>query len=190
MIYFFAYLFTVCVLSSQSFWSQSAITIAGNASGNSGSGLSQLNNPIQMYYDQPNNNIIVGDRGNLRVMRFSLANPPSAGTVIAGGNGGGCGFNQFWTVVGIAVDSYHQLYIGDVACGQILKFPPNSNSSTNGVLVSYLIEPEGMFVNQLTDDLYVAVWASNSVVKFSKNSTSGVVVAGTKDFFEEFFSLT
>lgn len=73
-----------------------------------------------MYYDQSNNRIIVGDHGNLRVLQFSLNNPSSSGTVIAGGNGGGCGLSQFSTVVGLVVDSSRQLYVADSACAQII----------------------------------------------------------------------
>jgi DNA-binding beta-propeller fold protein YncE len=131
-----------------------------------------------MYYDQPNKHIIVGDRENLRVLQFSLNNPSSHGTVIAGGNGGGCGLNQFRTVVGIAVDSSGQLYVAASTCAQILKFPADLNSSTFGVRISYLNGPEGMLINPPSDDLYVAVYSDNYVVKFSKNSTGGVVIAG------------
>lgn len=46
------------------------------------------------------------------------------------------------------------------------------------VIVSGLNVPQLIFINPLTDDLYVAVYDDHSVVKFAKNSTNGVVVAG------------
>ncbi|CAF0929098.1 unnamed protein product [Adineta steineri] len=170
---------TIRVLSSQSTWSQSAITLAGNSAGISGSGGSHLYIPIPFYYDQPNNLIIVGDNGNSRVIQFHLNNPSSNGTVIAGGNGNSCtSLNQFYNTVGIALDSSRHLYVSDSGCSRILMFPPNSNSSTFGVLIITLSIPEGIFINSLTDDLYVAVYSTSSVVMIAKNSTVSVVVAG------------
>jgi hypothetical protein len=176
---FFICLFTACVPNNQSSWSQTGNTVAGNSSGGSGSTLLQLNEPIPIYYDQPNNAIIIGDNDNHRVITFSLSNPSSGGTVIAGGNGGGCNTNQFYNTVGVALDSSRQLYVSDSGCSQILKFPSNSNSTTFGVLIAYLSLPEGIFIDPLTDDLYVAVYGANSVVKFANGSTTPVVVAGT-----------
>ena len=100
----------MCVLSSQSSWAQSATTIAGSSAGTAGSDLFSLNDPIGLYYDQPNNRIIVADRGNGRVIQFSLANPSSAGTISAGNNSGGCNLNQFYNTIGVVLDSYGQLY--------------------------------------------------------------------------------
>ncbi|CAF1511471.1 unnamed protein product, partial [Adineta steineri] len=70
--------------SSQSSWSQTATTIFGSQTGTSGSGLSLLNGPVGMYYDQPNDMLIVADYGNQRILKVSLINPPSAATIIAG----------------------------------------------------------------------------------------------------------
>ncbi len=176
---FFICLFTACVLNNQSSWSQTGNTIAGNSSGASGSSLLQLNNPIPIYYDQPNNAIIVGDSGNQRVIEFSLASLSSGGTVIAGGNGVGCNTNQFDNTAGVALDSSRQLYVADSGCHRILKFPSNSDSTTVGVIIAALNTPEGIFIDPLTDDLYVAIYSDNSVVKFANGSTTPVVVAGT-----------
>jgi len=154
------------------------MTVAGDSSGIAGSNLSLLNIPIPIYYDQSKKQIIVGDYENQRVIQFSLDNPLSDETVRAGGNGGGCNLNQFWTVVGVAVDSYGQLYVADIVCDQIVKFPPNSNSLTYGEQVASLNLPQGLFINPLTDDLYVAVFGLSAIVKFSINSTNGMIVAG------------
>ncbi|CAF1107230.1 unnamed protein product, partial [Adineta steineri] len=75
----------VCTVSSQSSWSQTATTVFGSPTGASGSTLSLLNTPIGMYYDEPNNTLIVTEYGNKRILQISLNNSPSVGTVIAGG---------------------------------------------------------------------------------------------------------
>jgi hypothetical protein len=176
---FFVYLFIVCTLSSQSSWSLSGITIAGNSAGNVGSDLLHLNIPIGLYYDVTNNNIIVGDSGNYRVIKFSLNNPASSGTVIAGSNGVGCALNQFSNTIGVAFDSSGQLYVSDSSCNRIMKYPPSSSSSTSGTLIGSINTVEGLFLNQLTGDLYVAGNANDAVYKFPSGSMTPVVVAGT-----------
>ncbi len=173
----FVHSIIVCVPSPQASWSQSARTVAGSSSGNSGSTLSLLYRPIGMYYDQPNNNIIFSDFGNSRIMQFSLSNSSSAGTILAIGSTVGCG-SPFMNVIGVAFDSSRQLYIGDTACFQLLRFPSTSNFTVSEVIATLSGTPELIFINPLTDDLYAAVYDTNSVVKFAKNSTNGVVVAG------------
>lgn len=175
---FFICLFTACVLHSQSSWLQTGITVAGNSSGGFGSSLSLLKDPVPIYYDQPNNVIIVGDRANNRVIQFSVTNPGSSGTVIAGGNGGGCTSTQFQNPVGIALDSTRQLYVSDSACNQIMKFPSNSNSMTSGVVILNISSPQGIFIDPSTNDLYISGYGDNSVVKIASGSTTLVVVAG------------
>jgi DNA-binding beta-propeller fold protein YncE len=175
---FYICLFIACVQHNQSYWSTSADTVAGSSSGIFGSSLSELNEPIAMYYDKPNKVIIVGDSNNHRVLKFSLDNPSSDGTVIAGGNGPGCKSNQFYNTVGVALDSSRQLYVTDSACGRLLKFSPNSNSTTFGVVISYLNLPQGIFIDPLTDDLYVAIYSDSSIAKFTNGSNTSVVVAG------------
>lgn len=122
--------------------------------------------------------MIVGDNGNVRVMKVFLNNPSSVGMIIAGGNGVGCNLNQFKNIVGIAIDSFQQLYTSDSGCSRILRFPANSNSTTYGTVISSPSLPQGLFINPLTDDLYVAVYGEASILKFSKNSTQGIIVAG------------
>jgi hypothetical protein len=188
---FFVYLIIVCALSPLSTWSQSGITIAGDPAGSSGSDFSHLNGPAELYYDETNNKITVADISNSRDIQFSLNNPPSAGTVIAGGNGGGCTLDQVYTAIGVAFDSYGQLYSSEPSCtGRILKFPPGSTSSTNGTLIDYINNAEQIFVNPLTDDLYVASLGDAAVYKFPRNSTVPVVVAGTSCSSEAAFSFT
>ncbi|CAF4184423.1 unnamed protein product, partial [Adineta steineri] len=123
---------TVCTQPS---WSQNATTIFGSQAGTPGSNLTLLSGPIGMYYDGPNNMLIVADYGNKRILRFSLSNSPSVATVIAGGNGAGCSLNQFSGTVGVALDSSSRLYVADFGCNQVVRFPSSSNSTTSGTLL-------------------------------------------------------
>jgi hypothetical protein len=169
----------VCVLSSQSCWAQSANTVAGSSAGTAGSDLFSLYDPFGLYYDQPNNRIIVADLGNGRATQFSLANPSSGGTILAGGSSFGCNLNQLFNPAGVVLDSYGQLYVSDTACRRVLKFPPNSNSSSFGVLVANITDVEGLAINPLTGDLYAAGYVNNAIYLFAQNSTTCATVAGT-----------
>lgn len=150
----------------------------GDPSGIAGSDLSHLNSPIAMYYDQPNNVIIVGDLGNRRIIQFSLDNLSSGGIVIAGTGENGCDLNQMQVPAGISLDSSRQMYVADPGCRRILRYPPNSNPSTSPVLVASVTSPQVISINRLTDDVYVASFADHRVLKFSNGSTPGIVVAG------------
>jgi hypothetical protein len=169
----------VCVLSSQSCWAQSATTVAGKSAGTAGTDLFSLYAPFGLYYDQPNNRIIVADRGNARAIQFSVANPSSGGSILAGGSSAGCNLNQLNNPAGVVVDSYGQLYVSDTTCRRVLKFPPNSNSSSFGVLVVNTTDVEELTINPLTGDLYAAGYVNGAIYLFAQNSTTGRIVAGT-----------
>ncbi|CAF1064143.1 unnamed protein product [Adineta steineri] len=168
----------VCHLSSQSTWSQTATTIFGSQAGTSGSTLLLLNSPNGMYYDQPNNRLVVADQGNQRILQFSLNNPPSVATVIAGSNGQGCNMNQFNNPAGVGRDSSGQLYVADYNCNQIVRFPSDSNSATSGTLLASVDTPTVISVNQLTNDIYVLSNTGSVVYKFVGGSGPPVVAAG------------
>ncbi|CAF0904435.1 unnamed protein product [Adineta steineri] len=171
----------ICPLSSQSSWSLNGTTIFGSQAGTSGSILALLFGPIGMYYDEPNNMLIIADSGNQRILRFSLNNPPSAATVIAGSHGVGCNISQFNSPDGVGIDSSGQLYVADFACNQVVKFPSNSNSTTSGTLLASVSEVGIISTNLLTNDIYVASYGANAIYKFVGGSGSPVIAAGGND---------
>ncbi|CAF0904583.1 unnamed protein product [Adineta steineri] len=168
----------VCTLSSRSSWSQNATTIFGSQAGTYGSTLSLLNAPVGMYYDDSNNMLIVADSGNQRILQFSLNNPLSVATVIAGSNGYGCNMNQFLVPNGIDVDISGRLYVTDYYCNQIVRFSSNSNSTTNATFLGSIALATLISINQLTNDIYVVSNSDNAVYKFVGGSGSPVVAAG------------
>ncbi|CAF0822955.1 unnamed protein product [Adineta steineri] len=168
----------VCPVSSQSIWSQTATTIFGSQAGASGSTLSLLSQPIGMYYDGPNTILIVGDYGNQRILQFSLNNPSSVATVIAGSNGAGCNLNQLSVAIGVGLDSSGRLYVADTSCNRVIRFPPNSTSTTSGTLLGSINIPQNLFINPLNGDIYVVSYNDNAVYKFVGGSGSPVIAAG------------
>ncbi len=71
------------------------------------------------------------------------------------------------------------MYVSDSSCNDILKFPPNSNSATSGVLVSIVQIAAGIMINPLNGDLYAVSIEDNAVYLIPQNSTTATVVAGT-----------
>lgn len=159
----------------------------GDSSGLNGSDFFHLYSPVAMYYDEPNNVIIIGDINNQRVIQFSLDNLSAGGTVIAGTGAPICSSTQAQVPVGIGLDSYRQMYVTDPGCSQILRYPPNPNPSTNAVLIAYEPVPEVLHINPFTDDLYVAGYYYHRVLKFPSGSSTGIVVAGEYESFDEDF---
>jgi hypothetical protein len=79
------------MLCPTAIWQRNAITVAGLASGISGSSSSSLNYSSDVHIDN-NSNIYVVDAGNYRVQYF-LSNSTIATTVLNGSNG--IGLKQF-----------------------------------------------------------------------------------------------
>ncbi len=79
------------ILCPTAIWQRNALTVAGLASGISGSNSSTLNSPTDVYIDN-NSNIYVVDAYNYRVQYF-LSNSTTGTTVINGSSG--TGLNQF-----------------------------------------------------------------------------------------------
>ncbi|CAF0954319.1 unnamed protein product, partial [Didymodactylos carnosus] len=165
-----------CLLSSQSTWNQSGVTVAGVA-GVSGSNLSLLSSPVALHLDTLNNIMYIGEQFNYRVLKWPVGS--SAGTIYAGNNSAGCNLNQFQIVAGLAIDSSGNMYTSDPGCDLVLQFPPNSDSTTNGTLkMSGHSNPEHIFVDPLTNDLYIAMEGEHSVLKLANNNNTPVIVAG------------
>jgi len=84
---------------------------------------------------------------------------------------------------------FDNLYVSDWINDRVLKFPPNTNPSTNGVIVagtgaassslSQLNTPWNIYVDEFDNDaLYIADYANHRIVKWYPNATTGIVVAG------------
>lgn len=167
-----------CIISSQSTWSPNSTIIVGTANGDLGSTLFRLSNPTSMSYDRSKRVLIVSDTSNYRIIQFALDNLSGGGTILAGGNGQGCNLSQFKWIEGAVLDSSRQLFVIDSSCYRLMKFPADSNSTINGQVISTVNQPHAIAVDYQTDDIYVSDAGNNQILKFAKNSTTGVVAAG------------
>ncbi|CAF1046335.1 unnamed protein product [Adineta ricciae] len=171
---------TTCHPSSGSSWQENGTTIFGDPAGTSGSDLMHLTTPYALYYDSMNTAYIIAEFGNRRVLKFSVTNPSSPGTVIAGDSVNSCGTTSFKTPTGASLDSAGQLYVTDASCNRLVRFPANSNSATAGTDISTsLNSPQALSIDPRTNDIYVVSSGDNVVYKFTGGNGSPTVVAGS-----------
>jgi len=187
------YLIGILLLSN--FFPIKAQTITTVAGGNgSGSAADQFDSPVSIYVDD-SDNIYVADVFNNRIQKF----PPNStsatnGITVAGGNGSGSEPNQFNYPTGIFLDKQGYLFVADYNNYRIQKFPPGSDSTTNGITVAggngggadsnQLSFPFAVFVDA-AGYLFVADQNNQRIQKFPPGSTSatnGVTVAGGNGF--------
>jgi sugar lactone lactonase YvrE len=143
------------------------ITIAGNIIGSS---------ITQGIYIDAIGNTYVADLNNFCVLKF----PPGStsvtnGIIVAGGNGSGTALNQLASPAGIFVDGAGYIYVADWVDNRVMKFPPNSSSATNGIIVAggngqgsamnQFASPVGIFVDA-TGSIYVADMFNNRIQKW------------------------
>ena len=164
------------------------VTVAGG--NGSGSNANQLRSPTGIAFDS-DGNMYVADNGNERILKFpSNSTSSTNGIIFAGGNGGGSNANQLNYPQFITFDSDDNIYVADHGKERILKFPSNSTSSTNGIIVAggngsgsnanQLRSPVGITFDS-DGNMYVADNGNERILKFPSNSTSstnGIIVAG------------
>ncbi len=166
---------------------QNATTVAGG--NGSGASLRQFNNPSSLFVDATSY-LYVADRSNYRIMKFPPGSTSATdGIVVAGGNGPGKSLNQFQPNA-IFVDADGILYVADDGNSRVLRFPPNSNSTTIGSIAAggngagkaanQLVNPVGLFVDAVKN-LYIVDAFNDRIQKFPPNSTGStdaITVAG------------
>ena len=132
----------------------------------------------------------VCDSTNNQVSKWA----PSAKTctIAAGGNGWGPALNQLKNPIAVFIDSKDTLYVSDYNASRVLKFPPGSTSSTNGVVVAgghnsgtaldHLNDPTGIYVDS-SGNIYVADAGNNRVVKWSPGAKTGAIIIQGSSFW-------
>ncbi|CAF3729751.1 unnamed protein product [Rotaria sp. Silwood1] len=172
------------------FWKKDAKTgktMAGNSS--RGEALNEFSYPSAVLLDSKKN-IIVADTQNQRVTRWPSTYDPktSAGTIIAGGNGGGLNPyqlnnpfslyydepNQIFYISNHDSHSITQWFIGDYEPRYIYAGIPGRYGNSS----AQLFYPEGVTLDKY-GNLYVADCQNNRIQMFCPNSVFGITIAGT-----------
>ncbi|CAF5052403.1 unnamed protein product, partial [Rotaria sp. Silwood1] len=161
-------------------WEASTVTtVAGSASGLSGSTADMLRLPWAVFVDNTSA-VYVSDWENNRVQKW-LANA-SNGTTVAGGSPGKA-LNQLTDR--ISVDANGSVYVVDSINARVMKWASNSAAGANGTIVAggngtgsegnQLNNPDGLFVEAATGVIWIADTNNHRIVKWSSPSASPVV---------------
>ncbi|CAF3338960.1 unnamed protein product [Rotaria socialis] len=139
-----------------------------------GKGLHQFNGPTDVLIDKETNTLIICDRGNQRVVRWSRRSGTTQGEIL---------IDDIWCWE-LAMDEHRYLYVSDVEKHEVRRYQLGEN---NGILVAggngqgdelnQLNEPRCLFVDR-QQNVYVSDLYNHRVVNWSKGAKEGVVVAG------------
>ncbi|CAF3807769.1 unnamed protein product, partial [Adineta steineri] len=159
-------------------------TVAGLASGASGSLSNTLNSPVGLALDSANN-MYVSDKGNNRVMFWQSG--ASSGSLIAGTGAAGTANNQFNAPVMIDRDpSTGTLYISDGKNHRIMRYLSNATSGTvvagnngPGAGSTQLNYPYGFIFDSSTNSLLIANLHNNNVVRWVIGASNWTILAGS-----------
>ena len=156
-------------------WKRGDTSVRVLAGGNgAGNGTDQLDQPMDVLVDQETDSLIICDRGNRRVTRWSRRSGTRSGETII--NNISC-----W---GLAMDGEGSLYVNDWQKDEVRRF---RKGETSGAVVAGG-NGEGVGLHQLNQSLYVCVdedhavyvsdYLNNRVMKWVKGAKEGIAVAG------------
>lgn len=135
----------------------------------------RLNQPTDVLIDKKTGCLIICDHGNRRVMRWCDHNTTTQEILIDD--------IKCW---GLALDVHRNLYISDTEKHEVRRYEMGDRNGTivaggngQGMNLNQLTHPTYLFVDhKLT--VYVSDKVNNRVMKWDKNTTIGLVVAGSK----------
>ncbi|CAM4814386.1 unnamed protein product [Rotaria magnacalcarata] len=139
-----------------------------------GNGLHQLKTPTDVLIDKETDSLIICDRGNRRVVRWSRRSGTTQGEILIDNI-------DCW---GLAMDEQRYLYVSDEGKYEVRRYQLGEK---NGTLVAGG-NGQGGELNQLNVQTYLSVdrqvniyvsdWGNHRVMKWKKGAKEGIVVAG------------
>jgi sugar lactone lactonase YvrE len=158
-------------------WKYNANSSQVVAGGNDyGTETNQLSYPVDVTIDKVNNSIIICDRGNKRVMRWSLQNSENGDIIISK-----------IACYGLAMDNDGFLYVANSAKGEVRRW---KIGNSYGTIVAggigrenqnrQLDNPTYIFVDQ-DRSVYVSDDFNHRVMKWMVDAKEGIIVAGGQD---------
>ncbi|CAF4203548.1 unnamed protein product, partial [Rotaria sordida] len=147
------------------------VVAGGNDQGNR---LDQLNYPSDVLIDKETDSLIICDRGNGRVVRWSRRSGTTQGEILI----------DNIACRGLAMDDQRYLYISDTDKHEVKRYQFGDKNGTlvaggngQGAGLNQLNWPAYLFVDQ-QQTVYVSDNANHRVMKWNKGAKEGVVVAG------------
>ncbi|CAF0932746.1 unnamed protein product [Rotaria sordida] len=158
-------------------WKRGATSGQVVAGGNGeGSGAHQLSEPLDVIVDKQTDSLIICDRSNTRVVRWSRRNRTSGETIIS---------NIY--CVGLAMDENGSLYVVDYRRAEVRLYRRGESQgivvaggNESGNRLDQLSIPQYVFVDR-NHSVYVSDWRNHRVMKWMKGAKQGTVVAGGKE---------
>jgi sugar lactone lactonase YvrE len=148
------------------------VVAAGNGDGNR---TDQLNGPTDVIVDKVNDSLIISDRGNRRVVRWSRRNNTSGETIISDVD-----------CCRLTMDKNGYLYVSDVQKNEVRRWRIGETSGTivaggngQGDHLNQLNYPRYIFIDE-DYSVYVSDNGNHRVMKWMKGAKEGIIVAGGK----------
>ena len=144
----------------------------------------QLNSPSAVFADE-HGSILVMDLYNFRAQYF--VNGSHVGRTVAGnGTKGSTNTQLGYGVGGIAIDYDNNVYVSEYENSRVAKWAPNATygtltagDGTAGNTPSQLNIPTGLYLDPVSNILYIASQSANCIVKWVPGASNGSTVAGT-----------
>ena len=138
-----------------------------------GNQLSQLNGPTDVLLDRETSCLIICDRGNKRIVRWSRQEGTTAGEVLL--DSIAC-----W---GLALDEQRNLYVSDTDKHEVKRYQMGETEGMvvagghgRGTGLNQLNDPSYIFVDR-EQNVYVSDTGNHRVMRWSKDADVGMVVA-------------
>ncbi len=146
------------------------VVAGGNGLGNQSN---QLDRPTDVIVDKKNDSLIICDRWNRRVLRWSRQNPTNGETIISDIN-----------CYGLTMDNNGDLYVSDRTKDEVRRWKAGETSGTivaggngRGNHLNQLNNPTYIFVDE-DHSVYASKYYNHLVMKWVKGAKEGIVVAG------------
>ncbi|CAF1506786.1 unnamed protein product [Rotaria sp. Silwood1] len=147
------------------------VVAGGHGPGNQ---LNQLYGPTDMFIDKGTDSLIICDRDNQRVVRWSRRSGTTQGEILL----------SDITCWGLTMDDQRYLYISDEKKYEVRRYQIGDKNGTlvaggngYGVALNQLSWPTHIFVDQ-DQAVYVSDNWNHRVMKWNKGATEGIIVAG------------
>ncbi|CAF1963324.1 unnamed protein product [Rotaria magnacalcarata] len=139
-----------------------------------GKGWHQLNGPTDVLIDKETDSLIICDRGNIRVVRWSRRSGTTEGEILIENI-------DCW---GLDTDEQKYLYVSDTEKHEVRRYQLGEKNGTlvaggndAGINNNQLNQPRYFFVDR-QQKVYVSDYSNHRIVKWTKGAKDGIVVAG------------
>ncbi|CAF1417911.1 unnamed protein product, partial [Rotaria magnacalcarata] len=139
-----------------------------------GNGSNRLDQPTDVLIDEEMDSLIICDRGNKRVVRWSRCSGTTQGETLI----------DNIDCFGIAMDEQRYLYVSDYRKDEVRRYQLGEKNSTlvaggngEGPKPNQLKDPQYLFVDQ-QQNVYVSDSRNHRVMKWTKGAKEGIEVAG------------